>query len=63
MRELYEVLEMDYSKASVRELNEAIVRLGKANRKEYETRGNTERCQVLFRRREEAKAELDRRLL
>lgn len=62
MLEFNKILEMDFTKASVRDLNEAVVRLKKAQWKEYTTRGNTARSQMLFKRFEEAEKEIDRRL-
>lgn len=62
MMEFYKIERMDVSKATMIELNEASVRLAKANWKEYTTRGNTQRCQELFKKLEEVRKEIDRRV-
>lgn len=61
MMEFYMIETMDVSKATMIELNEARVRLAKANWKEYTTRGRTERCSQLFKKLEEVDREIDRR--
>lgn len=52
-------IKINYSLAALRAEREKLARI---QYKEYTTRGNTERCQELWRRIEKLDAEIDKRL-
>ena len=56
-----EVIRLRNDSLNIFELDEKRTRLQRACAKEYETRGNTKRCQDLCRHYEAVKEEMDRR--